>query len=452
MLEFAKLKGYVLRQRLRKTMLIILAATGLMVSAACSVVESYSISVVDGQTLTGSCASEAGSYSLSMTTWQFQITKYPDSPYILENIVESHHPDGKHTYCLDYVASSLSHDQLSIGYAKPNSETAGATQGKPATTGLLNYVASFSVDKSVNTARNLIRAIFVGMSGQRDFSGGRAGKTLSGEPQVLGRFDVDPLDPIDMAKTNARLADFGFCLVLDQYSYEASVVSGEKYCANPTATAARYPSAKLADARRQYWIRKDPERRGVLYRPRLPYMLQVYTQEDPRHSAWQLRYVTEVKLENIAPIISLGVQRALFAQAKVGLEFDDGVLTNFCISKSSEVAGFVDIPLDIVYGLVELPAATIRAEYERANSTEALKRAQINLIETQESYAEFLKNKDSTASFSPGKGIANSTCGNTAACKPAEKTTFEPTISLAPPAFTSQVCKDIMAKLPSGGT
>ena len=353
------------RVRGRTARLAIAACLAVAVSA-CTVAQSYRVGMAPGENDPAGagrprCSSETGSYSLSTTTWAFQIARYGDSPYILEDMKEIRHADGRFTYCLDYLANALASDALDVSYAKTT--TSGSGAGATTTisgVGLLDYVASFAVDKTPEIARNLIRAIFIGISRNPNFNDNRA--ALDGNTRKeFGRFEVDPLDAEEMAALNTRLADFGFCILLSGYSVDASVSGGE-YCANPRKALARAPSAQLQLERNQSWLANHPERTGILYRPRIPYSLEIYTQEDPRHSAWQLRKVTEVRLENLAPVVSLRLNRAAFAEARVGLEFDQGVLQNFCIYKSSEVAGFIDIPLDIVYGIVSLPAETIRAE------------------------------------------------------------------------------------------
>lgn len=391
--------------------------------AGCTVTESHRVTMAPGEASHApSCSSETGSYSLSMTTWSFEIATYADSPYVLEEIREKRYPDPGHTYCLDYLASTLAHDRLAVGYTTTASTAATATGG-----GLLSYVASFAVDKTAVVIRQLIRAIFIGISGRADFSFARSG--LDKNKRVLhGRFEVDPLDAEEMAQLNRRLGDFGFCLVLAGYSVDAAV-SGKDYCNAPERRLRQAPSPLLEMARAQSWLVEQPERAGVLYRPRIPYSLEIYTQDDPGHSAWELRKVTEVRLENLAPIVSLGINRAIFADAKVGLEFDGGVLKNYCVSKTSEVAGFIDIPLDIVYGIVSLPGQTLKAEFDRVNATRDLVAAETALIKTQREYEAFLRNKNAgtagvgnpPAKLSNTDACANKACEFTGAI-PAEQT------------------------------
>jgi hypothetical protein len=431
---------------------LLLAAVLAAAVSACTVAQSYRIGMAPGEVDKGgagrpNCSSETGSYSLSTTTWAFEIVRYNNSPYILQEMQELRHPDGRFTYCLDYVANALASDSIDVGYGT-------ADEG----TGLLDHVASFAVDKTPEVARNLIRAIFVGLSRNPNFNDNRFALDQV-DRKVFGRFEVDPLDAEEMAALNTRLADFGFCLLLAGYSVDASV-PGESYCTNPRKAVALAPSARLQVERDQSWLAESPDRTGILYRPRIPYMLEIYTQDDPRHSAWQLRKTTEVKLENLAPVVSLRLNRAAFAEARVGLEFDQGVLKNFCIYKSSEIAGFIDIPLDIVYGIASLPAETIRAEINRANATAELATAEKDLIVAQRKLIDFQKATGPEAQsglVAPNLAAVTNTVGcgaNNLNCP----NTFTPARRIALPSdsFTGSICSASAARAarptaPAGG-
>ena len=393
------------------------AALGL---SACTVADSYRVAMTPaayGEVAHSDCASEAGAYALSSTTWSFDIVRYGDSPYILEEINERRHPDGRFTYCLDYVANALASDTLDVGYTVGDAKTRGQ--------GLLSHIASFAIDRTPQVVRNIIRAIFIGVSGKGDFGDTRIGIGAK-PPKPFGHFEVDPLDAAEMASLNVRLADFGFCLLLDGYSVDRSV-TGQQYCANPIRAVDTAPSAKLQAERTQSWLVQNADQRGILYRPRIPYTLEIYTQDDPRHSAWMLRKTQIVQLENIAPIISLHLNRAAFAEARVGMEFDEGALTNVCLYKTSEIAGFVDIPLDIVYGIASLPAETIRAEVNRATQTQAVINAERELIVAQRNLIDFQKQTSATtyptavdsAKLSNTTGCETSNCPQTSNFKTA---------------------------------
>jgi hypothetical protein len=54
--------------------------------------------------------------------------------------------------------------------------------------------------------------------------------------------------------------------------------------------------------------------RGIYYRPRAAYSMSIYVKDDPGGGQkWRLGKVQPMRMENISPVIALGVDRALFA-------------------------------------------------------------------------------------------------------------------------------------------
>lgn len=99
-------------------------------------------------------------------------------------------------------------------------------------------------------------------------------------------------------------------------------------------------------------------------------------------------------MENIMPIVSVGIDRAMFATRPISLVFDDGTLQTVCISKGSEVAGFIDIPLDIVYGMIALPSQTLQVTFDDLRISRELKLAQQRLQDAQQQYLKLFEYHD----------------------------------------------------------
>src|SRR5262249_53083370 len=57
----------------------------------------------------------------------------------------------------------------------------------------------------------------------------------------------------------------------------------------------------------------------------------------------------------------------------------------------------IQIPLDVIYGIISLPSETIRATIEDTNTARQLLDAQRNLITAQNNYIKFLNDPASTA-------------------------------------------------------
>jgi hypothetical protein len=123
---------------------------------------------------------------------------------------------------------------------------------------------------------------------------------------------------------------------------------------------------------------------GVYYRPLATYMLSIFVKDDPGGpDAWRLAKTQAIQLENVSPVIALGVDRALFAERRTTLVFDDGVLIQTCISKNSEIEGAIQIPLDVVYGLVALPSQIMQVQIETANLNTKVIEAENAVIQAQ---------------------------------------------------------------------
>jgi len=105
---------------------------------------------------------------------------------------------------------------------------------------------------------------------------------------------------------------------------------------------------------------------------------------------WRLAQTGKIEMENIAPILSVGVDRTYFAERKTILAFDEGALANVCILKQSELEQFASIPLQVVQGIVALPANVIQVRIWDVNNDAVLIAAQNRLIAEQVSYLEKL--------------------------------------------------------------
>jgi hypothetical protein len=192
---------------------------------------------------------------------------------------------------------------------------------------------------------------------------------------------------------NQSIRRFGFCFLLENYTYDRNATPVSAYCDAPGKMAYEHsPPAATAIASMRFHVPKPSS--GIFYRPKAPYQLQVYTKHYPDdRGEWELSYTKKFEMENIMPVISVGIGRAVFATRRTGLVFDNGLLANVCIAKGSEIAGAIEIPLDIIYGLVALPGEIIRATYNDAETRRDLIRAETELINAQKEYIDFLNSQ-----------------------------------------------------------
>jgi hypothetical protein len=99
---------------------------------------------------------------------------------------------------------------------------------------------------------------------------------------------------------------------------------------------------------------------------------------------------TTVQLENMSPVISLGITRAMFAGKRVNFIFEAGALKTVCLSKTSELQGFVEIPLAISKAIVAVPESIVSVQIGRLSDQRNLIQAQQKLYNFQQAYLQTL--------------------------------------------------------------
>jgi hypothetical protein len=397
-----------------------LSALTALALAGCAVVGSAPTFDEGGKVSLG-CRSTLGSYSLPKTVINLVITKLKTEPFhVLQAITPTQVTDNQHTFCLDHLRSPTASDEVRVFKNKisvveatddPVNSPAGiALRQRPKITAVnqkstpfLQLVASKAVDHTAGIIRRLVRAAFILLTNSGGFSSarssvGRPFKDNAANPIVVADFTVDPFDHYDMARVNDAVRGYGFCFVLEDYTFNTSRLTADQYCRAPRkGVEGGAPLAAAAIRDLHYLVPKPKD--GIFYRPRASYRLSVYINDDPggRGNAWRLGSIQNLKAENIMPIVSVGVDRAVFATRRTGLVFTDGALTNVCISKGSEVESAIQIPLDVIYGLVALPSETLRAALDDADTSRQLLEAQKRLITAQNNYIKFLADPNATA-------------------------------------------------------
>ena len=341
----------------------------------------------------------------------FKITKNPDQAFhVLQSIGTERVPDNQHTFCLDHLRSALASDEIRVFKNRLTVEE-GSPTGEidfPITaaqkrvvkkisqdsTPFLQLVASKAVDHTAGIIRRFIRTAFILLTNKATFAPARSAVGIaSGTDIVVADFQVDPFDYQEMARVNEAVRKFGFCFVLEDYTFDRSRSGGtmaDKYCRAPREVVReKPPPAAEAIGNLHYLVPKPVD--GVFFRPRASYRLSIYTKDDPDgRGVWRLGRIVNLSMENIMPIVSVGVGRAVFATRRTGLVFDDGTLTNVCISKGSEIEGAIQIPLEVIYGIIALPSEMILATINDATTTRDLLVAQRRLVDAQNLYIKYL--------------------------------------------------------------
>ena len=345
------------------------------------------------------CSSALGSYSLPKSFIRIVVGQVNGAPPDL--VVDNLPADGKYmfeitrradpalTVCLDYLASAFAHDEITVNKQDTSLDEAAKKvrdDGTSAVTSrqFLRSVYVNATDKSVAIARNLIQAAFIGLSGNENFGPEREGLLdRTKTPEILADLEFDPFDTRDTAEANARLSRFGFCLVLEGFTFDRSSLSIDQYCNSPSRVRDHVPQvAELYAIKSREPL--PPHTPGLLYRPRQTYLISIYRKPDPGgRKAWQLSRRVDVDLENLSPVVSVGVSRALFARRNGAFVFDEGNLKTVCIAKTSEIENFVAIPFEIARSLVALPAQIVTVKINRIAKEEELARVEDLFIQTQ---------------------------------------------------------------------
>lgn len=351
------------------------------------------------------CSSALGSYSLSYSTIKVAIyqnysnaTNTPVGGAYLNPIQITPHPDG-HTYCLDFLESLVSEDKVGIYYSGTGSANAAPTDtSRP--NGLLQLIVSKNIDRTGTIIQKLLRLLFIVASGDADSGFGRAEPSTT--PRMMTEQDVNPFDAAALARLNRSLRQYGFCVNLGKFTYDVNALTPDQYCNDPERAlqaSARSPHLEAA-LHQNYLVKKLPT--GIFYRPRQGYSLFVYVRDDPAVGPWKLRKIDTIQLENISPIMVLEVNRSVFAERRTAIAFDNGDLIEVCMAKGSEVEGFIQIPLDVVYGIVSLPSVTISAELSLKAKQIGLLDAQKQVLTAQQAYLDFLAGAAGSATKQSG--------------------------------------------------
>jgi hypothetical protein len=153
---------------------------------------------------------------------------------------------------------------------------------------------------------------------------------------------------------------------------------------------------------------------GILYRPRQSYRAYIYVKDDPKGpDPWRLVQTVQLRLENISPVVSLGVERAIFSARRTAFLFDRGTLVGWCVSKKSELLAAMEIPLEVVRSIVALPTAILQVRIDEVTRSNDLAAAERDLISIQRQYISFLLNPNLTTSPLPNKQKDDLTAADT---------------------------------------
>lgn len=361
------------------------------------------------------CRSSLGSYTLPKTYLKVTVWREGDKTLPNLQVEELRRADPRLVFCLDHMSDPMAEDQIRVIKAsgqvdntythdadgKAVSDSVGPSSASVGGYGtqFLQWVVSTSLDQSEYIFKTLVRAAFVALSKNPNFTTTTGARKLStdsaGNNTILAVLEYDPFDTVSAARVNSRLRDFGYCLVLDGFTYDGSFTSHGRYCHTPQAAPIETPVYKAYVQLQQE--PPPPVVNGIAYRPRAAYGLAIYQKNDPYgRGVWALKEMRTVRLENISPVVSVGVSRSVFAQRRIVLNFEDGVLKNMCLQKTSELQSAVTIPYVIVQSIVALPSQAIALEIDSYNANSQLVDIETQILQTQQAQIQAISgdNKD----------------------------------------------------------
>jgi hypothetical protein len=366
---------------------------------ACALALSGCSEVVESQRLTlefgpsgerQSCVSSLGSYSLPKANLHVKVqqgggpaTLLPFSDNSVVEVVRR--PDPSLFFCLDHLSSAFTADKISVkkwGYQPVGNEPARSTSS------FLGAVVVNSTDQAVYIVNALLRSLFILVTGDPNFlpPAAREAKVL----QPVAELEFDPFDSRESTVANERLRQLGYCFVLEGYTFDTRRFSIDQYCNAPERIGGR-PSMVTKAYERAAAQPADPFQPGLFYRPRHPYRLAIFRKTDPRgRGRWHLSQTTTVELENLSPVLSLDIRRAAFGARTANFVFNEGTLLTACVSKTSEIEGFVQIPLQISRSIVAVPQSIIQIRIDQFKGQTALLKAQEDLFKVQQAHLQAL--------------------------------------------------------------
>lgn len=253
------------------------------------------------------------------------------------------YPDGSHIYSLDHVASAFAHDQITIEVGEDQ---------------LLKKVDTTTEDVTDQIIIGLAKAV----SGVASFSLPPVGIKARGVEYACSAPPDPPwsviIDPFN-DKTWPRWLNKG-CLTLTPITQSVAPATDE------TRAAERCTH-------------------GICHRAPIPYRIAIDLGPAGTHE-----FVTG--LLNKSPILSIDVNRTMFVEKKMDLEFTSGVLTKVVIDSPSPMLEFVSLPVDVAKAIFSAPAELLKLRVDYSSQAIADRKKEEELIKTNRDYQDFIRN------------------------------------------------------------
>lgn len=347
------------------------------VTSGCAVIDSTSYMPPDHGP---ACDGPLGGYTLPKNIVTVTITE-SEAGKRLSRLIDVSSPqpipDPRLSFCLNYLGSPLSEDGLAVSRTE---------------NGLLTRVYSKLTDKSKAIAGKVLDIVGVGLTGNPEFSGGlRSRKAKLGTGSTIASHQFDLFDRLEASRINTALTKLGYCVYIEGATFDFGI-DPDYYCSAPERNVELAAPVRMAVKAPVLWVAQEPippqaASTGILYRPNLRYEMTIKRRLEPDlRGRWEVHETRQVEMPNAAPVFSLQIERSMFITRKTDVVFDRGTLLDVTVDKPSELAEFVDIPLQAVQAVFAIPAQVVQVKINRTNNEERLIKAQAALIQTIRNY------------------------------------------------------------------
>lgn len=91
-----------------------------------------------------------------------------------------------------------------------------------------------------------------------------------------------------------------------------------------------------------------------------------------------------------APVLSLDVDRTMFIEKKIDVDFDRGVIDKIVINRPSPALAAASLPLDITKALLSAPAEIFKLKVSYSSEAANDAKKQKEMLEAQEALLKYL--------------------------------------------------------------
>jgi len=355
-----------------------------LISSACSQVLETQMIWPDSPTSEPQCHSALGYYYLPRTLLSLQVKADKTAPQQVVTAwgVETH-ADRNQAFCLDYLASPTSVDNVVVQRTEEGLLTSINASVEDRTPAIITSL--------VQTAENLAIA-------------GARSTAVPGQIETLN-IQFDPFVWEELMLAKAELRRFDMCLYVEGFSFptegmtaaEVRAAAG-RWCSTDAHATPRYDPRGYTFATLP--VPPAVMRVGILYRPMATHRVVILRRKS---GVWELYQNKRVEMPNASPVLSIGVQRAMFTTRQTSLLFNNGTLTDVAIDKKSEAEGFVVIPLAVAKAITDIPAQIVQVRLADVQSHAALIQAQGNLVNATAQYAALVASINGNSGSGAGR-------------------------------------------------